>query len=194
VTIDSQELEKFVGVYPLPKIDQTLTLVVKDGKLWAAGGLQLELHPVGPGHFYCKELQAQIEFSPQEHGGMHVKVTQPGAVNEGERIPAAAGTAEFLPYTGVYWSDELETQYTFLVRDGALFARHAHHGEIALTPTTKDQFSTGWWFAPNVTFIRDATGNISGVTLGGGRITAIAFTRKTGSTIQEAARPKLDTH
>ena len=120
---------------------------------------------------------------------MHVKITQPGAVNEADRTPAAAIPTNFRPYTGVYWSDELETQYTFFVRDGALYARHAHHGETALTPTQKDQFSTGWWFAPEVKFVKDATGNIIGVTLGGGRVEAVAFTRKPGSTITEADRP-----
>ncbi len=135
-----------------------------------------------------------MEFSPQEHGGMHVKITQPGAINEGDRIPAAAGAVDLLPYAGVYWSDELETQYTFFVRDGALYARHAHHGEVVLAPTTKDEFSTGWWFAPHVKFTRDAGGNISGVTLGGGRVAAVAFTRKPGPTIQEVARRKFEKH
>ncbi|HEV7358693.1 MAG TPA: serine hydrolase domain-containing protein [Steroidobacteraceae bacterium] len=195
VPMDVQELEKFAGVYPLPKVGQTLTVVVKDGKLWAAAGQQLELHPVGPGHFYCKEIQADMEFSPQEHGGMHVKITQPGgAINESERIPAAAGAVDLLPYAGVYWSDELETQYTFFVRDGSLYARHAHHGEVVLAPIAKDEFSTGWWFTPNVKFVRDAAGNISGVTLGGGRVAAVAFTRKPGPAIQEVARRKFEKH
>jgi CubicO group peptidase (beta-lactamase class C family) len=190
VTMDPEELAKFAGTYPLPKIGQTLTAVATDGKLMAAGGLQLELHPVGPGHFYCKEIQADFEFSPQENGGMHVKITQPGAVNEADRLPAAAIAADLLAYTGVYWSDELETQYTFLVRDDTLYARHAHHGEISLAPATKDQFSTGWWFAPEIKFVRDATGNINGVTLGGGRVAGVAFIRKPGPAIKEAGRPK----
>jgi CubicO group peptidase (beta-lactamase class C family) len=195
VTLDGQQLQGFVGIYPLPKIDQTLTVVVKDGKLWAGGGLELELHPIDHYRFYCKELQADVVFSPQAQGGMHVKVTQPGgAINEGDRIPAATGTPDFLPYTGIYWSDELETQYTFLVRDGALYVRHAHHGEIALTPTAKDQFASGWWFAPHVNFVRDATGNINGVTLGGGRVASVAFTRKPGPTIEETPRPTLQNH
>jgi hypothetical protein len=163
--------------------------------MWAAAGLQLELHPVGPGHFYCKEIQADMEFSPQANGGMHVKITQPGgAINEGDRIPAAAGPVDLLPYAGVYWSDELETQYTFFVRDGALYARHAHHGEVVLAPTLKDEFSSGWWFTPHVKFTRDAAGNISGVTLGGGRVTAVAFTRKPGPATQEVARRKFEKH
>jgi len=194
VTMDARQLEQFAGVYPIPKIDQTLTVVVKDGKLWAAGGLQLELHPVAPGHFYCKEIEADIEFSPRDHGGMHVKITQPSGINEGERNPTTAETADYLTYTGVYWSDELETQYTFFVRDGNLYGRHAHHGETALAPTKKDQFSSGWWFAPDVKFVRDATGNINGVTLGGGRVVAVAFTRKPGPAINEAARQNMEKH
>ena len=37
VTMDPQELQRFAGVYPLPKIGQTLNAVVKDGKLMATG-------------------------------------------------------------------------------------------------------------------------------------------------------------
>jgi CubicO group peptidase (beta-lactamase class C family) len=188
VTMTAQELEKFAGVYPIPKIDQVLTVVAKDGKLWAAGGLQLELHPVAPGHFYCKEIQADIEFSPRDHGGMHVTISQPGAINEAERIAAGSTSADLLRYTGVYWSDELETQYTVFLRDGALYVRHSHHGEVALTPTQKDQFSSGWWFAPKAAFTRDAKGNVSGLTLGGGRVVGVAFVRKPGPSINEAVR------
>jgi hypothetical protein len=101
---------------------------------------------------------------------------------------------DLLPYTGVYWSDELETQYTFFVRDGALYARHAHHGKTTPTPTEKDQFATGRWFAPEVEFVKGATGNINGVTLGGGRVVAVSFARKPGPTIQGAVQPKLENH
>ena len=194
VTTDAQQLQEFAGVYELPKIDETFTIVAKDGKLWAAGGLELELRAIDHYRFYCKELEADIRFSPQEHGGMHVEIAQPGAINEGERVPAALGATDLLPYTGVYWSDELETQYTFFVRDGALFARHARHGEMALTATAKDQFSTVWWFASRVKFNRDAAGNVSSVTFGGSRVTGIVFTRKPGQTIQEADRPHAEIH
>ncbi len=189
-TIDAGQLQQLAGIYPLPKIDQTLSVVVKDGKLWAAGGLELELHPIDNHHFYCKELQADIVFSPQEHGGMHVKISQPGAVNEGDRTQTAVAATDLLSYSGVYWSDELETQYTFFVRDGALNVRHAHHGEISLAPTAKDQFAGSWWFAPQIKFIRDTAGNVNGVTLGGGRVAAIAFTRKPGPPIEEGSRAK----
>jgi CubicO group peptidase (beta-lactamase class C family) len=141
--------------------------------------------------YVTMEVQELEKFA----GVYPIKITQPGgAVNEGERIPAAAGTVDLQTYAGVYWSDELETQYTFFVRDGALYGRHAHHGEVVLAPTVKDAFSSGWWFTPHVKFTRDAAGNISGVTLGGGRVTAVAFTRKPGPATQEVARRKFEKH
>jgi CubicO group peptidase (beta-lactamase class C family) len=195
VTLDLSELQKVAGVYPLPKIDQTLVVAVEQGKLWLAGEIRppFELHPLGPGHFYCKEIQADMEFSPLDRGGMTMKVTQPGAINQGERIPTAqsAVATDLLPYTGVYWSEELETQYTFFLRDGALFARHAHHGEFALLPVFRDQFSSDRWFTPRIKFLRSSTGVISGATLGGGRVTGIAFTRKPGPTLTESSRPSV---
>jgi CubicO group peptidase (beta-lactamase class C family) len=193
IAVDAKALEPFAGVYPLPKIDQTLKAVVEQGKLWAAGEIQppMELRPVGPGHFYIRERQANVEFLPHKNGAMGVKIIQRGAVNEGERTPAtdAAIETDLLPYTGVYWSEELETQYTFFLRDGMLFGLHTHHGEFPLMPTIKDQFRSGQWFMPRMKFTRDSENHIDGVILGGGRVTGITFTRRPGGALQRAPLP-----
>ena len=191
IKVSPKQLEAFAGLYPLPAIGQTLTAVVEQGKLLAAGQIQppLELRPTGPRRFYVRELQADVEFLPGKNGAMGVKVSQPGAINQGERIVAtdAPIKPDLLPYSGVYWSEELETQYTFFVRDGTLIGLHSHHGEFPLVPTTNDQFSSGEWFTPNVKFTRDAEGHIAGVILGGGRVTGVQFTRRPGGVLQKAS-------
>jgi hypothetical protein len=78
-------------------------------------------------------------------------------------------------YPGAYWSDELETQYTIVLKGDRLTAEHAHHGEIPLTPRAKDEFTGGAWFMPEVKFLRDGGGKVSALTLGGNRVTAIRF-------------------
>jgi len=78
----------------------------------------------------------------------------------------------------VYWSDELETQYTFSVAKGKLIGTHAHHGVIHLTPVTGDAFRGDQWFMSDVTFLREPDGRVSGVRLGGGRIRGIRFAKK----------------
>jgi CubicO group peptidase (beta-lactamase class C family) len=81
-------------------------------------------------------------------------------------------------YAGVYWSDELETQYTILVRAGGLVALNSHHGELPLTATATDQFRSTMSFFTDVKFIRDDNGRVTALTVGGGRVTAIRFQKK----------------
>ena len=115
-------------------------------------------------------------------GHMLVVVAEGGkllaAVNEGERIEKPKAELDLKPYVGTYWSEELETQYSFSVIKGKLIATQIRHGNMDLVATSKDMFSTGWWFAPNVDFLRDKDGNIIAVNLGGGRTRAIRFMKK----------------
>jgi CubicO group peptidase (beta-lactamase class C family) len=184
-SVDAKELEKYVGVYSLPKIDQDVKVVVEDGKLLVAGNGKdrMELHPLGTAHFYLKELSLDVVFIPKGNDGMSITITQGTDVNEGDRLAPvdAAIVADFKSYAGTYWSEELETQYTFFMRDGKLFALHSRHGEFELTPTLRDHFSSGQWYASKIHFIRDAKGKVTSVVMGGGRITGVTFTRKPDS-------------
>ena len=97
----------------------------------------------------------------------------------GERTALAPWKATGLEqYQGVYWSDELETQYTITLKGGKLTAAHVRHGDIALIPASQDRFKTTEWFMPEANFLRDSSNRVSGVTLGGGRVKAIRFNRK----------------
>jgi hypothetical protein len=120
-----------------------------------------------------------VEVNPKDGGGISLKYSQAGAVFTGERVGLELAAAPDLsPYEGVYWSEELETQYTMVVKAGKLFAVHPHHGEIPLTVLAKDRFSAPEWFMPNVVFARDSSDRINAATLGGGRVVGIRFTRK----------------
>ena len=102
---------------------------------------------------------------------MQISIRQPQSQNEmrGDRI--ATGTEAKKPvnlsdYAGVYWSEELETQYTAVVQEGKLKLRHIRHGDNDLTPVFADQFRGTWWFAGEVRFTRDEQGRVNGVRLG----------------------------
>ena len=103
----------------------------------------------------------------------------PGALVNGERAPSAPFEGKDLPgYAGTYWSEELETQYTIVLKSGKLVADHTHHGEIALSPWGKDEFRSSTWFMPEVKFLRDPAGKVTAMVVGGGRVTAVRFTRR----------------
>ncbi|SPF54871.1 hypothetical protein SBA4_6730010 [Candidatus Sulfopaludibacter sp. SbA4] len=124
----------------------------------------------------CSRIQDAI-INGNTNTGKNACAT--GGTTEGERATVTPFDPKDLgQYPGRYWSEELETQYTILLRDGKLIADHAHHGEIALTPAAKDQFRGGTWFMPEVKFLRNGAGAVTAMTLGGSRITAIRFDRR----------------
>jgi CubicO group peptidase (beta-lactamase class C family) len=185
VPLETEALQRFAGTYGFSDAGM-LRATVDQGKLWLVppGGSRLELKPVGTARFYLagtEENALFVEFISKPDAGMTAKVIPPtGAPTQGDRIaPMAPPTSEELArYAGVYWSEELETQYTILVRGGGLVAVHAHHGEFPLTANGKDQFRSNQWFFPDVKFISDERGNVTAMTVGGGRVTAIRFQRK----------------
>ena len=116
------------------------------------------------------------------------RTTQEGSTISGDRNASApAEAADLEQYQGTYWSDELETQYTITLKGRKLTADHVRHGEIRLLSRGQDRFATTQWFMPEVIFLRDSSNRVSGLTLRGGRVTAIRFSRK-GSA--PAATPK----
>jgi CubicO group peptidase (beta-lactamase class C family) len=179
ITLDAAETSRFIGSYSL--VDDRIEVTQKDGKLLAArgGNAPMELMPISPTRFFLEQAQSELEFTPKPGNGMGLKITRPGDTIEGERGGASSPDAADLPkYPGRYWSEELETQYTIVLKDGKLSALHAHHGEIALRPTVKDEFRTTTWYMPSVKFTRDGAGAVTGMILGGNRLTGIRFVRR----------------
>jgi CubicO group peptidase (beta-lactamase class C family) len=131
-----------------------------------------------------KVADALLEDTAQKDGPKRLKFSHEagGDTVTGERIAAGSSepkTSDLEAFPGVYWSDELETQYTIKLKDGKLTAEHIRHGTVDLLPTKlPDQFTTREWFMEQVKFQRDPSGHVTGVTLGGGRLTGILFKRK----------------
>jgi CubicO group peptidase (beta-lactamase class C family) len=182
IKVDPAALDRYAGSYLLSDIG-LVTIQVKDGKLMGApqGQPSIELKPIAPNRFYVEPLNSRVEFTPQADGKMKMRLWGAGMIGEGERVTVVPfDPKDLAQYPGAYWSDELETQYTIVFKDGKLIADHAHHGEIALTPVSKDQFRGAAFFMQEVTFMRDGGGRITGMTVGGGRVTAIRFARLWG--------------
>lgn len=109
---------------------------------------------------------------------MTAEAAQPKPVRQEDGAAGEFDAKDLAQYRGVYWSEELETQYTIVANAGKLVADHAHHGEIALTPAAKDQFRGGAWFMREAKFVRDGSGRVTGLTVGGGRVSAVHFVRR----------------
>jgi CubicO group peptidase (beta-lactamase class C family) len=180
ITLEPSAIGQFEGYYKMST--GNVVRVVKQGDKLMAAPPEIppfEMKPTGPTQFYVAAMNADLEFTPKPGSAMALKVNRAGATVTGERFTFTPPDPNDLDaYPGPYWSEELETQYTIFLKDGKLFADHAHHGEIALTQVEKDRFSSQTWFMPEIRFERDASGRVVAVTLGGGRITGVRFLRR----------------
>jgi CubicO group peptidase (beta-lactamase class C family) len=179
ITLEPAATARFAGFYRLG--DMQVEVTQKDGKLLAAqvGSTPEELRPMTPTRFYAAHMQAEAEFTPRAGNRMDLKLIWANANVLGERVVNSAfDPGDLEKYPGRYWSEELETQYTIVLKDGKLSAEHAHHGEIALRPFAKDELRSSTWFMPIVKFTRGGSGGVTGMILGGNRLTGVRFVRR----------------
>jgi len=179
ITLASSVLDQLIGHYRLDAgVDADIRQ--KDGKLIAdvPGQGSQELRPLATNRFYIEAVNGELEFV-LTNSPLRLKFTHDGNTVTGERTALAAWEPTGLEqFQGVYWSDELETQYTIVLRNGKLMAQHVRHGNIALLPVGPERVTSSEWFMPELIFMRDTSNRVTGFTAGGGRVAGIRFTRK----------------
>ncbi|MYC74738.1 beta-lactamase family protein [Candidatus Poribacteria bacterium] len=80
-------------------------------------------------------------------------------------------------FEGDYYTEELDTTYTIRVRGDGLVAQHRRHDDIVLT-YVDGHFRGDSWFFPEIHFIRDDTGRVTGFRLTGNRVRNLHFEKK----------------
>ena len=81
-------------------------------------------------------------------------------------------------FEGDYYTEELDTTYTIGVSEDGLVAQHRRHDDILLT-YVDGHFLGDAWFFPEIHFIRDNTGRVTGFKLTGNRVRNLHFEKKT---------------
>jgi hypothetical protein len=181
VKVDPARLAQYAGVYRVAPLG-VVEVELRDDKLFGspAGEARRELVPIAENRFFVEVVNLEVSFRAEGSKMLIAIRHQAQAEMQGERLAETTARKEpnLAEYSGVYWSDELETQYTALVEDGKLRLRHVRHGDIELRPTSADTFGGGSWFMSEIRFARDADGRITGMRAGGGRIRGILFARR----------------
>jgi hypothetical protein len=141
------------------------------------GQSKTELVPESETRFVVRTINAELTFERDDKGKVNRftlrQGTQTGLATRIE--PFAPDAAALGEYTGDYYSDELGTVYSFVVKDGKLIAQHRRHNDITMTPTVVDQFAGNMWFFGRVAFTRDTEKRITGFKLSGGRVRNLRF-------------------
>ena len=114
-------------------------------------------------------LLAPVEVSEPE------KAAEPAEDVKLEPLPPE----QLTEFEGDYYTEELDTTYAIRVRGDGLVAQHRRHdGHIANLRRRSFSFGDAWFF-PEIHFIRDDTGRVTGFKLTGNRVRNLYFEKKT---------------
>ncbi len=160
----------------------TVTITKEGDRLMGqpAGQPKVELLPESETKFYVRVVDAEVTFQRDQTGKVAQFTLSQGGLNiPAKRVEAfTPDSAALAEYAGAYYSDELGTVYTLIMKDGKLVAQHRRLDDIAMTPTAVDQFSgNAWWFA-KINLVRDKENRIIGFKLTGGRVGNLRFDRQ----------------
>lgn len=136
-------------------------------------GISFKLLPKTAHLFYTDfDPDVTFEFKDiRDNKAQELELLQEGKVTKITRTDVAINLAE---YTGQFYNDELETSYTFIVKDGVL-EFSSNKEPVQLTATDKDHFYSNWG---DIIFSRDAGGNINGFSLNHIRVKNLHFVKK----------------
>lgn len=175
-------LNSYTGDYQL-KPGFSLSISTEDKGLYlrATGQSMARLNPLSLNEFEAEGVEARLTFVPEEESGEvnRLILEQGGNTFECVRTDAfALSTTELEEFEGIYYSDELQTSYEFVVEDGKLFARHVRHPDIELSPVEEDLFEAGAWYLGQIRIYRGEWDEILGCTISSGRVRNLKFIKE----------------
>ena len=117
---------------------------------------------------YLADILAPVETSEPE------KATEPDESIKSEPL----SPEQLTEFEGDYYTEELDTTYTIVKYEAGLVAQHRRHDDIVLT-YANGHFRGNAWFFPEIHFVRDDAGCITGFSLTGNRVRNLHFEKKT---------------
>lgn len=191
IELPTDKLRSFTGRYRHTRTNTALEiglfdgiLILQESNFGMGESVGTPLTPVSETRLEASALGATIEFENTSPGQRaSATYTMDGDAARLEPVDDFAPTvAELAGYVGTYHSDEAEVTYTIAVRDGALAILDRYGRGQTLEPIYLDAFSvraeivmTG--SLGTITFRRDDSGRIDGLSVSQGRVWNLRFER-----------------
>lgn len=176
-----QELASKAGVYTERKSEMTLRLEMRNGKLTALFGGGFPLVPLAKNRFQVLGAPATVTFEGVTDGHPQRMLV----LNDGEKealvfeyveVTASPNPAQLVEFAGAYYSEELDTRYTVIVKDEKLAVRRRKFEDVALVPKSADEFTLA--DVGTIRFLRDPQKRVSGFEINAGRVRHLLFSRE----------------
>lgn len=165
----ASNLESYEGVYENAATGELRRLFVREGKLVYGLG-ERTLIAVGPAEFEIPNVGVHILFP----GSAEMRaVPDSGKPLSFRRLPRPI-SSDLSGYAGAFYSDELDTSWTFSVRDGKLVATRKNGEAMTFLQASDDLFMTDRGL--RVRFERE-NGQAARAVVGAGRVRDLVFQR-----------------
>jgi len=180
--IDSTLFDRqFAGSYELIDYPGMIMTYQRKGKRYLAQVTaqgELEIFPSSDTTFFYKAVNAGVVFHrPKTGQAISATHQQNGNYRLRRVMPYVPSAQDKQQLVGSYFSPELETIYTVKLQKDTLKLVHIHHGETPLVLSKVNQLRTSWWFAPDMTVVRDPANQITGLRMSSGRVRNVWFKR-----------------
>ncbi len=175
VNIDT--LKAYVGEYEIQP-SFILTITENNGELFyqATGQSKFKLEAVSSTEFITKGVDAKLTFHRDNDNKVNLLKLHQGEVFDAPRMnPFYKTSVNLNEFVGTFHSDELSTEYTFVIKNDTLVATHIRLSDIRMTPTKTDVFKGNKWFFGQTEFIRDKNKVVIGCKVSSGRVRNIWF-------------------
>jgi CubicO group peptidase (beta-lactamase class C family) len=173
-----QELQRKAGIYRDPLTEDTIKLEFRDGKLIAVIGPGFQLVPTSATDFTVISAPVKVTFEISPDGStrrmlVHEEGSPKPRVLDLVNAPAPIALVQ---YAGRYYSSELDTSYTFVVKEGKLVLQRKKFEDSTLTPVGGDSFTDP--DLGTIRFTRDPNNVVTGFELNAGRVRHLKFARQ----------------
>ncbi|MFC1651330.1 serine hydrolase domain-containing protein [Candidatus Latescibacterota bacterium] len=178
ISVSLNELKQLTGIYHTNPGNRTFRIKMEQDTLKFVMGPGYPLRKVDNERFELVGLDMTITLRPP-------KGSQPGSLLLPEQFdkdtyvrmdPLIATKEELRSFIGTYHSDELVTDYRFVLENDSLIFNHRKMASKPLEPAFKDAFKMN---GSTVLFTRNPGGNVDGFTLSDSRVWNVRFYRIT---------------
>lgn len=164
--VDTPKLQELTGMYRKVRDNSVAEVRVKEGKLTMDSNQPLV--PTGPGSFSAGERQFLFETTG-------FRIVTPDGETLYERVQAAHPSAsELASLAGTYNSPETSATLTVAAKQDELTLAIGSNPPVRLRPTFRDAFTMP---GAAIRFLRDAGGNVTGLSAGDDRAWDLRFTK-----------------
>jgi CubicO group peptidase (beta-lactamase class C family) len=175
------EIEKFdllTGRYELAIMPGFVLTFSRDGDrifTQATNQPEVNITATSDSTFTLTGVDASVTFHMNEDATADSLTLHQNGNHIARKIAFTLETDQMAEYAGRYFSEEIETLYTVVLKDETLVMKHYQmSGDLKLAPTTEDTFGSEFPIS-SVRFLRDDDGQITGFKASNGRTRDVLF-------------------